>query len=385
MAHITIIRHAEAEGNYYRRAHGQYDSLVTPNGEAQIGALRERFRDVTFDAVYTSDMYRTRRTSSALRTLSGAAAVALPALREIHLGDWEDVPWGELAACDAKNLAVFTHEPGRFGRRGPSGESMGEARARIFGAVRQLAKRHTGERIAIVSHGLVIRALLAALKGLPPGRLHEIPHCDNTAVTRVVWDGVSAPRVLVHGDNVHLGELSTLGRQHWWRKDSRLTDTNLWFQPAILPRDLPRTLRCLQDAWQTVYGTMNGFNDEISNAHTERMAAAHKRAVMFVMRDDRPVGLLQLDTEMVSPDNTGHVALIYLSPDARGRELGAQLVGHAVSVYRALGREALHLRVAESNRPARRLYEKVGFLETGRETGQQEELIVMKMGISIDN
>ena len=37
-----IIRHAEAEGNLYRIAHGQYDSLITPRGYRQIAALEKR-------------------------------------------------------------------------------------------------------------------------------------------------------------------------------------------------------------------------------------------------------------------------------------------------------------------------------------------------------
>ena len=30
MTTVYIIRHAEAEGNVYRRCHGQYDGLLTP-------------------------------------------------------------------------------------------------------------------------------------------------------------------------------------------------------------------------------------------------------------------------------------------------------------------------------------------------------------------
>lgn len=32
MTTIYLIRHAEAEGNLYRRIHGWYDALVTENG-----------------------------------------------------------------------------------------------------------------------------------------------------------------------------------------------------------------------------------------------------------------------------------------------------------------------------------------------------------------
>ena len=42
MTRIYLIRHAEAEGNIYRRMHGQYDSRITPNGMRQIAALEKR-------------------------------------------------------------------------------------------------------------------------------------------------------------------------------------------------------------------------------------------------------------------------------------------------------------------------------------------------------
>ena len=37
---IFLIRHAEAEGNLFRVAHGQYDSTVTPQGYRQLSCLR---------------------------------------------------------------------------------------------------------------------------------------------------------------------------------------------------------------------------------------------------------------------------------------------------------------------------------------------------------
>ena len=33
---IFLVRHAEAEGNLFRVAHGQYDSIITPRGYRQL-------------------------------------------------------------------------------------------------------------------------------------------------------------------------------------------------------------------------------------------------------------------------------------------------------------------------------------------------------------
>ena len=45
MTTIYLIRHAEAEGNLYRLAHGQYNSTLTPRGYRQLSVLRRRFQD----------------------------------------------------------------------------------------------------------------------------------------------------------------------------------------------------------------------------------------------------------------------------------------------------------------------------------------------------
>ena len=48
MTTIYLIRHAEADGNLYRRAHGWYDSVITDRGYRQIAALAKRFCLNTF-------------------------------------------------------------------------------------------------------------------------------------------------------------------------------------------------------------------------------------------------------------------------------------------------------------------------------------------------
>lgn len=44
MTKIYLIRHAEAEGNLYRRHQGHWDGSITPLGLQQIDALAQRFR-----------------------------------------------------------------------------------------------------------------------------------------------------------------------------------------------------------------------------------------------------------------------------------------------------------------------------------------------------
>ena len=121
---LYLIRHAEAEGNRYRIAHGQYDSTVTPRGYRQLAALRRRFAGEQIDAVYGSDLLRTRTTASALYAPRGLPFRPLPALREVNLGDWECRTWGELQRLDPQMLLDFNLRPQRW--RVPGAEALGD-------------------------------------------------------------------------------------------------------------------------------------------------------------------------------------------------------------------------------------------------------------------
>ena len=86
MTQIYLVRHAEAEGNLYRRIHGHYDSLITDLGYRQIAALAHRFESIHVDAVYSSDLFRTRTTAGAIYKPKGLPLVTRKALREVSMG-----------------------------------------------------------------------------------------------------------------------------------------------------------------------------------------------------------------------------------------------------------------------------------------------------------
>ena len=112
MTKVDSIRQAEAEGNLYRRVHGWYNSLITDNGYRQIAALRGRFADVQIDAVYSSDLFRTMTTATAIYPSHGLELHTTPALREIGVGAWRTGPgvnWSATTLCGS--FASTTHPP----------------------------------------------------------------------------------------------------------------------------------------------------------------------------------------------------------------------------------------------------------------------------------
>ena len=100
MTRIYLVRHAEAEGNLYRIAHGHYNGLITARGYKQIEVLRRRFEHIPIDAVYSSDLFRTRTTAKAVYLPKGLALHTDPNLREVNLGVWEGQTWQQLRMED---------------------------------------------------------------------------------------------------------------------------------------------------------------------------------------------------------------------------------------------------------------------------------------------
>ena len=160
---IFLIRHAEAEGNLFRLAHGQYDSAITAGGYRQLSYLRERFRNERIDAVYGSDLTRTQTTASAIYRPKNLPFQPLPLLRELRLGVWEQMSWGEILRMDRQMYIDFNKRPDLWHAEGA--ETFAQVRDRMLKALRLIASEHPGGVVAATSHGAALRTLLGTLQG----------------------------------------------------------------------------------------------------------------------------------------------------------------------------------------------------------------------------
>ena len=294
---IFLVRHAEAEGNLFRVAHGQYDSTVTPQGYRQLACLRERFREERIDAVYGSDLTRTRTTASALYVPRNLPFRPLPLLREIRLGAWEQMSWGDIQRMDPQMYIDFNKRPDLWRVRGA--ETFSQVRERMLSAVRQMAAECPGQTVAAASHGAALRTLLGALEGMSLEQTGATGHGDNTAVSLLEVDG-DRVRVVFRDDAGHVpARLSTFRRQSWHKGDAA-TEPGLWF----------RTLR-EDDAGRTV----------------EALAG------------ETPAGQVSMSRERSALRVTDYRIL----PAQRGRHYGVQLLGQAVQFARRQNRETLVL------------------------------------------
>lgn len=93
-------------------------------------------------------------------------------LRELHFGAWEGRSAAALMDGHSEALGRFWADPYAF--TPPGGEPLSEFEARVLAAQRRLRQRHAGRRVLLVTHGGVIRLLLARARGLPREHLLQV-------------------------------------------------------------------------------------------------------------------------------------------------------------------------------------------------------------------
>jgi len=155
---IYLVRHGQVEGYQQKRYNGQINVSLTELGKEQSEQVRDRLADIPLDAVYSSDLDRSRYCARLIADDHGLVVVAVETLREINFGDWEGRTWVELQEAYPddwqRRLQDLTNYPV------PGGESLQDAADRIRPAIRRIIQKYPNGDVALVAHGGVNRIIL---------------------------------------------------------------------------------------------------------------------------------------------------------------------------------------------------------------------------------
>jgi broad specificity phosphatase PhoE len=165
---VYLVRHGDVVDSHTRRFIGHLDVPLSAEGEQQIRALAQRLSHVTIEALYSSDLARTRRSAEILGEPHGLVPIADPALREFAMGGWEGLTAEQIRALDGAAFDRWMTHVGEF--QFPGGENLGQVAARVWPAFESIAQSHAGP-VAIVAHGGTNRAILCRAIGLPLERI----------------------------------------------------------------------------------------------------------------------------------------------------------------------------------------------------------------------
>ena len=153
---VYIIRHGQTIDNVNGIVQGHQPGILTPIGIAQAKTVGSFLSDYKFDAVYVSDLQRTRDTFQNIfsenKHKETTKITFSNLLREIGEGDYEGRPSSELvAAFQASGLPKRKFKPS-----GDSAESWEDIHQRIVTFLRSLMTQNSKKamtRVLLVSHG----------------------------------------------------------------------------------------------------------------------------------------------------------------------------------------------------------------------------------------
>lgn len=187
---IYIVRHGESQSNVDEILAGHHDSLLTPTGENQARETARVLRHVKFDAVFSSDLLRTKRTAEIIMLERSIAVQTTRALRERHYGQFEGKPYDLYNKAVEALLQQYQKlaETDRF-RLSPHGvESRESVFTRFITFIREIAVAYAGKNVLLVTHGGVMRYFMIKI-GFATNK--ELYHgIKNAAYIKLKSDGV---------------------------------------------------------------------------------------------------------------------------------------------------------------------------------------------------
>ena len=199
---LVLIRHAHSQSNASGVLSGRIPSVhLSAKGLEQAEQLSERLGSFPVAQLRISPMERCFETISpwlntyALKSNSKLEPIIDPMINEVEYGDWSGKRLVALAR--KKEWKTVQESPSRM--YFPGGEGIAAMQARAMSAVHQAASLADSKVAVFVSHGDVIKAIVASALGMHLDEFQRIV-IDPASVTVIEYSAIK-PRILLVNDS----------------------------------------------------------------------------------------------------------------------------------------------------------------------------------------
>jgi 2,3-bisphosphoglycerate-dependent phosphoglycerate mutase len=162
---IIIVRHGQTQWNIRKIRQGHLDSELTDKGVAQARALGQRLARESFTALYSSDLGRALHTARMIAAVTGHEIVTDERLRERHLGVFQGLSGDEIKDKHPEEYRLHRTLGPEYVI--PGGESVRQQVARNVDCLDEIALKHPGEKVVVVTHGGVVSGLFRHALDIP--------------------------------------------------------------------------------------------------------------------------------------------------------------------------------------------------------------------------
>ncbi|RKY33759.1 MAG: hypothetical protein DRP78_07225 [Candidatus Omnitrophota bacterium] len=204
MARVWLIRHADTDYSFKKKYCGHNNPHLNKRGMVKAEMLGERFKQITIDAVYSSDLRRTYETADII--FKNMDIVEMRQLREINFGIFAGLTYEDnllqhpvLFQTWLKNFAAF---------KIPKGESLVDLEIRVQEALNLIVESNRGKQVAMITHGGPIRVILSKALGYGLKRFWDIGQ-ENAALNVIDYSRKKNGEVIFMNDVSHLDSLNS--------------------------------------------------------------------------------------------------------------------------------------------------------------------------------
>jgi broad specificity phosphatase PhoE len=171
MKYLYLIRHGETDWNAQERFQGHIDIPLNSKGQAQARELIAVCKSYQIEAILSSDLKRAVETAEIIAAPLNLKVFQDEGLREANLGHAQGLTYAEIEERYGK-VVIERWRSAHLSDADisyPGGESGASVVHRSFASLRNFLATTPFDRIAVTTHGGVIRRIMQRL--LPPGSL----------------------------------------------------------------------------------------------------------------------------------------------------------------------------------------------------------------------
>lgn len=167
---IFFIRHGLTGWNIQRRFQGTCDVPLNEEGRAQARTAAARCSELRLERIYHSTLLRAAQTAQIIAEPCAVPLIPCSGFREVCLGAFQGLDHAQARAQYPDEYAAYFAD--LIHTAPPGGETLHDAQLRALETLGEIEQDAAGcSRIAVVSHGALLKALLGAVAGIPLDRL----------------------------------------------------------------------------------------------------------------------------------------------------------------------------------------------------------------------
>jgi alpha-ribazole phosphatase len=194
MTRFWLIRHGALVEEARHRCYGALDFALSESGRAQMAWAAEYLAREPLTAIYTSSLSRAIESARIIAASRSRPIHIAPDLREMNFGDLEGLTYDEIATRHPEIYRQWVNTPTEA--LFPNGESFSEMRARVLRAFAAIQAETEGHTVAIVTHGGVIRILIAWALQMPDKCLFRLAQDHGAISLLTITDGFPVVQLL---------------------------------------------------------------------------------------------------------------------------------------------------------------------------------------------